>query len=524
MADQLLISVSTQQVSVARWHGGRLGACTVFENGEDGLAAFKDHLSHGPALPVQMMVDAVEEDYRFESLPHSFGSDRSEMIARKLKQHYRSTQFCSARMQGRDAGKRRDDRYLFCALTNPELITGWLQPVIERQMPVAGIYLLPTVSARLIEKLNLKQTNLLVVSIHGAGLRLSFFREQQLRISRLARIDGSAGEAMKNYAEEISNTRLYLHALRVMTLDEHLSVLIVDRNDTLTGLEAAIARDNPNIECRRLGQQEMISSLGISSAVLHSSSDAFYLHLMGMRPPDNNLAPTSITLGYRQHQIRRGIYALSAVTGLAVAIWCGATAYQIFDSRIETENARRQTVDLQSRYQEATRQFPAAPTIAENLRRAIEVSQKIGATTRTPEIMMGLVSQALDSNPDITMKSLTWKYDSADFAAARDAGASPSATPAFAPPPVAQGAGKRKESALIDAEVRPFRGDYRVAIDSINRFAETLSKQPNIGEVKVVKLPLNISPGLTLSGNTTDSREQAGKAEFQIIVQMKPSA
>ena len=139
--------------------------------------------------------------------------------------------------------------------------------------------------------------------------------------------------------------------------------------------------------------------------------------------------------------------------------------------------------------------------------------------------MMDLVSQALDANPDITMKALTWKYDSVDFSAAREAGASPSsATPAFAPPPAAQGAGKRKESALIDAEVRPFRGDYRVAIDSINRFAESLSKQPNIGEVKVVKLPLNISPGLTLSGNTTDSRDQAGKAEFQIIVQMKPSA
>src|SRR3954466_9830715 len=180
MADQLLVSVSTQQVSVARWHGGRLWPCTVFENGEDGLAAFKDHLSQGPNLPVQLMVDAVEEDYRVETLPHSFGSDRSEMIARKLKQHYRSTPFCSARMQGRDTGKRRDDRYLFCALTNPEVIAGWLQAVTECELPVAGIYLLPTVSARLIEKLSLKQANLLIVSIHGAGLRLSFFREQQL--------------------------------------------------------------------------------------------------------------------------------------------------------------------------------------------------------------------------------------------------------------------------------------------------------------------------------------------------------
>ncbi|MDB5812671.1 MAG: hypothetical protein JWN94_4793 [Betaproteobacteria bacterium] len=523
MADKHLVSISALQISAARWQGGRLGPCTVFENNEAGLAAFKDHLEQSSRLPVHIMVDAVEEDYRFESLPHSFGSDRNEMIARKLKQHYRSTQYCSARMQGRDTGKRRDDRYLFCALTNPELINTWLQVVTALELPVAGIYLLPTVSAMLVDKLKSKQTNLLVVSVHGAGLRLSFLREQQLRISRLARIDGNAGEAIKNYAEEISNTRLYLHALRVMTLDEHLSVLVVDRNDTLGGLEQTIARDNPNIECRRLGKAEILSSLSITSPVMESSSDALYLHLLGLRAPDNNLAPANVTLGYRQHQIRRGIYALSAVTALAAAAWCALSAYQIFDSRIETENARRQTAELQAKYQEATRQFPAAPTTAENLRRAVEVSQKIGATTRTPDIMMDLVSQSLERNPAIVMKSFEWKYDTAEFATAREASPGQSSAPAFVPPPVSQGGGKRKEGALIEGEVRPFRGDYRAAIDSINRFADSLAQQPNVGEVKVIKLPLNISPGLTLSGNTTDSRDQSDRAEFVLVVYMKPA-
>ena len=205
-------------------------------------------------------------------------------------------------------------------------------------------------------------------------------------------------------------------------------------------------------------------------------------------------------------------------------LWCAAAVYQIFDARVDAETARRQTTELQTKYQEATRQFPAAPTTAENLRRAVEVSQKIGATTRTPERMMDLVSQALESNPAIVMKSFTWKYDTAEFAAARDANAAQSPASVFVPPPVGPVAGKRKEAALIEGEVRPFRGDYREAIDSINRFAESLARQPNVGEVKVAKLPLNISPGLTLSGNTLDSREQAGKAEFTITLQMKPPA
>ena len=71
--------------------------------------------------------------------------------------------------------------------------------------------------------------------------------------------------------------------------------------------------------------------------------------------------------------------------------------------------------------------------------------------------------------------------------------------------------------------MRPFRGDYREAIDAINRFAETLSKQPNVAEVKVAKLPLNINPTLTLTGNTSENRDQAGTAAFTIILIMKPS-
>ena len=343
-------------------------------------------------------------------LPHSFGSDRNEMVERKLKQHYRNTPYVSALPQGRDTGKRRDDRYLFCALTNPELIASWVQAVIERGLPVAGIYLLPTVIQRLVEKLQIKHTNLLVVSMHSSGTRLTFFRDQKLRISRLARIDLSGQAAIKGYAEEISNTRLYLHAVRVMTLDEQLSMLIIDRDDTLTELAQTISRDNQNIECRRLGRQEIVASLGVSTSALASSSDALYLHLLGLRAPDNNLAPATVTQGYRHHQARRGIYALTSVTGFAIAAWCAFNLYQIFITKADVEAAVRQTTQLQAEYQEATRQFPAAPTTAENLKRTVEISQKIGALTRSPETMMEIVSQALEINPAIFVKTFGWKY------------------------------------------------------------------------------------------------------------------
>ena len=519
MADQLLLSVSATQISAARWQGGSFAACDRFPNGQDGLAAFKEYLTQTRDMPVQIIVDAVEEDYRVESLPHSFGSDRNEMVGRKLKQHYRNSPYCSARQQGRDAGKRHDDRYLFCALTNPELIEAWVQAVTERGLPIAGIYLLPTVSQRLIEKLQIKQTNLLAVSIHSSGTRLTFFRDQKLRVSRLARIEVSGQAAIKGYAEEISNTRLYLHAVRVMTLDEHLSVLIVDPDDTLTELEHTIARDNPTINCRRLGRKEIISAIGISEAALESSTGALYLHLLGLRPPDNNLAPANITAGYRRHQARRGVYALTAVSALAAAAWCAVNVYQILDAKADVGTAQRQTAELQAQYQEVTRTFPAAPTTAENLKRAVEISKKIGSLTRSPELVMDLISQALDRNPTIIPRSLGWKYGVTDIDPDAGKSAAP-ATDSGAPPVTGT---VRRQSGVVDGEVRPFRGDYRAAIDAINRFADTLSQMPQVNEVRVVKLPLNISPDLSLSGNTTDSREQSGKAEFKLLLTLKPT-
>ena len=517
MADKLLVSVSTMQVSAARWRGGGFAACDVFSYDEEGLTTFKEYLTQISNLPVHMMVDAVEEDYRFESLPHSFGADRGEMVNRKLKQHYRNTLYCSARLQGRDTGKRRDDRYLFCALTNPELINSWVQAVIERDLPVAGIYLLPTVSEGLVAKLQIKQTNLLIVSIHSAGMRLTYFRDQKLRISRLARIDSTGPQAIKSYAEEISNTRLYLHTLRIMTLDEQLSVLIVDRNDSLTELAQVIARDNPNIECRRLGHQEIMAKLGVSAPALASSTDALYLHLLGLRAPDNNLAPANTTFGYRQHQARRGIYALAGVTAFAAAAWCAFDLYQIIDTKFDTEAAARQTAQLQAQYQEVTRQFPAAPTSAENLKRAVEISQKIGTLMRSPETMMNIVSQALERSPAIVLKSFGWKYGRTDIDLDPDKSARITSNPAA---PSITG-GVRRQSGLVEGEVRPFLGDYRAAIEAINQFAATLSQQPEVAEARVIKQPLNISPNLTLTGSMTDSREQAGKAEFKLLLVMK---
>ena len=522
MANKLLIAISSFEATVADWRGRQVIECRPFPHDEQGLAAFKDYLANFENVPVHIVVDAVEEDYRFESLPHATGGDRATMVGRKLKQHYRNSPYVAAALLGRDSDKRRDDRFLFSALTNPDLITDWLQAVVACGLPVAGIYLLPMVSAALVERLGEKAANMLLVAQHANGIRLTYFRDRQFRLSRLTRGDsGRAENRARYFAEEISNTRLYLHALRTMTLDEPLRVLLLDRGDELAEVAVGIGRENPSLECVRYGRQQLSARLGISEALLESSPYAVYLQLLGLKEPGSNLAPASVTVGYRRHQARRALYAGCGALAAAALAWTGVNVYNMMVLRGETEDAARQTGILSTQYQEITRQFPQAPASAENLKKAVEIAQKLRESTQNPQRMMALISRAVEATPAIVVKEVGWRYGTAEIEAESKPRGAPAEKPVASAPgtPVV-----RKESAVIEGEIRPFRGDYRSAIATINSLAGRIGGEPDVAEVRVVKLPLNVNPSLPLAGNTLDSAEQAqnATAEFKLLVVLKP--
>lgn len=527
MADKLLLAISAQGATAARWRGSRLSDCQEFANDAGGLAAFKEFLAALPDVPAHVMVDAVEEDYRFETLPHAYGPDRAQMAGRKLKQHYRNTPYMTAWRIGRDTDKRRDDRYLFSALTNPDLVTDWLEAIVARGLPVSGVYLLPLVSATLPEKLNATATSLLIVAQHAGGLRLTFFRDRQFRLSRLTRGEsGRADSRSRYFAEEISNTRLYLHALRTLTLDEHLSVLLIDRSDELAEVAAGIARENPSLDCVRLGRHDLATKLGIAEPLLDVSPYVIYLQLLGLKPPESNLAPDTVTVGYRRYRARRAIYAACGALAAGGAIWAGSNLYRMYEFQSEKETAARRTDQLARQYQEVTRQFPAAPASADNLKKTVELAQELRKSVRTPETVMALVSRVLEASPGVVVKEFGWKYGVADISVERGGASAPGAAapPASTPLPGAQPpAGARRQSALIEGEIRPFDGDYRKAISTINDLAARLGKDPRVAEVRVVKLPLNVNSSQALAGNTLDSPDQNTPADFRVVLVLKPN-
>ncbi len=509
MGLKILVCVSADQATVGLWKGRRLTGCRSFANDEAGWNAFNNFLTAARGVTAYVMADTVDEDYRFETLPHAKGKDRNEMVARKLKQLYRGTSYYSYSLQSREADKRKDDRYLFAAFTSPELLSPWLKAINSQNLPVAGVYSLPMVSVTLISHLKLKHPNLLIVTKCSAGVRQTFFKSLKFRISRLTPLREAMESADQYYADEVSNTRMYLDALTITHVDDTLQVVILDQDDSLTGLPAAISRGRPNMQCTLLGKSDIVSRFAIAPAELEASMDALHLHLLGESTPAHNFAPPQVTQRFQRYLGRRLVYAASAALLASALIWSGLNVLDAMRTRDETTAMRRQTQEFQTLYQQVTAQFPEAPTTTDNLRHTVEIAEQLRQSLRTPEPMLAVVSHALDASPQIRLLRIEWKYGA-------------QAEPGSSQSPSDPG-GPLVQTGVLRGEVSPFNGDYKGAMTQINAFANRLAADPKVARVNALKLPFNASSDMGITGST-NTPGGAGGAEFEFAVTFKPGA
>lgn len=523
MAAKLLVYVSASGIVACRTSGRRVTDAASFASDDAGIESFKAFASASASTPAFLLVDAVEEDYRFETLPHASGSDRAQMVERKLRQHYRNSPFSSAQLVGRESSKRRDDRFLFSALTNPELVTPWLDALAASGHPVGGIYLLPLVMPQLAAALEPGTVNLLTVATLGTGIRLAFFRDGAFRLSRLSRADTSLTGLPRAVLDEISNTRLYLHALRAATLDEPVTVLLLDHADALASTAELIQNESPGLTCRLVDCETLSRQVKLPREQVGRMPEVLFLQLLANRLPEGNLASAAITADYRRLRTRQQIYAASMAVGALGLCWTVFNLWQQQSLDAEREEVARSTARVNAEYEAVTRQFPSAPTTAENLKKTTELADRLQAAGKTPAPFYAILSRALMPDPELMLMEITWQY-SANEVSGTDRGTQPQgAAPAAATPPPGP-SGQRKQSGLVVGELRNFRGDFRNAIGRINSLADRLRADPAVETVRVIQLPLNVSPTLALSGSTSETPAQGGSSEFRLVVVLKTGA
>ena len=82
---------------------------------------------------------------------------------------------------------------------------------------------------------------------------------------------------------------------------------------------------------------------------------------------------------------------------------------------------------------------------------------------------------------------------------------------------------KLVEVAFLTAEISGFTGDYRRALNTLNRFVANIQADARVAEVVVLQEPVNMSSFVSLQGSTADEQSmQKQPAFFKLKIVLKP--
>ncbi len=511
ISETRVLLVAAERAILYLFEAGELAHAYIFNADEAGLVLFNRALSDLPPAPVCLLVDAVEEEYRQDTIPHVGGADRKAVLERKYARLFRGTPYHHALRQGRESEGRRDDHVLLTAITRPEILTPWIDILIDHKVPLAGIYSLPILSEGLLKKIGATGTNVLLISLQKAsGLRQTFFRDQQLKISRLAYMPrlGSVPFAA-HLMGEVEKLRRYLNSLALISRDSPLNIYILSQGQLLTELEQH-CRDTDQERFLLLEVDEVTRRLGCKQSGDSHYGDLIFAKLLADRAPPNHYAKRAETQFYSMHRYRVRLAAAGMILLLGGAGWSGINFIEGVTFKQQAIDALQKSDFYQKRYELARQKLLPVPVEPREIRIAVDAVESLRQHKSSPEPLLRLLSLALRTIPDIRLDGLRWET-SAD--------PDPEAAKASRRGKVERETASRPYAyyhiAELSGHLEPFYGDYRGAIEIIDGLAIELEARPDVHEVTVMQYPLDIRSEASVSGSTT-ARNERVVAQFKI--------
>ncbi|WP_232429651.1 MULTISPECIES: hypothetical protein [unclassified Janthinobacterium] len=511
-----LFYVTNDQLCAYDWQRGHLSGGQCFGADAAGVAAFARYLAERAALPAYLLTDLIEEDFQRQLLPHVGGRAGRGLLQRRLTQLYRDTPYRAATVQGRESAGRRDDRVLFCALTNPSLLQPWVDALEQRKVPLAGIYSSSLLSAALVGALALTQPHILLVTFQSGGLRQSYFQNGQLRFSRLTPAIDRDGVAV-DVAGETEKTRQFLVSTRMLERGEVLHSVVVAPAPQVARLQP-LCRNAPETEFRFVTMERACAKLHL--AEVPALADPLLLSVLGRRRPPSHYALGQRARFYQLLLARLGLFAGSAAIAVFCLVWLAANIWGIVDAARSQAALAAEAQSYEQRYDAIMASLPPQVDKTQNMKAAVLIERMVTSRAPGPQTMLAMLSAALEGVPDVSLVQLDWKVrlpenragsaqPRADNAAAAPVSSLLIGLPAMPP-----------QSLHVEAEVLLAQNNYRAALDSINRLTAELARQPRL-TVELEQTPLDVRPSVKLAGKAATTAADS-KVKFTLNLSWIP--
>lgn len=522
-----LLYLTYDQLTAYQWEKGSHSAGRSFPNDESGWEDFSRYLAGSKNTQIYLLTDLVEEDFQLVSLPHVVGRSRHTLVQRRLTQLYRDTPYRQAIQQGREDFGRKDDQMLFSALTNAGLLKPWLNVIMQQEAPLTGIYSPALLSSTLIKKLGITSDNLLLVTHQSNGLRQSYFQGSALKFSRLTPLaDHNPDTVVESIQREMTNTQQFLTSSRLLARGATLDAVILAQETSLQLLQSS-CQDTPAMTHRFFELTDAAALLGLKISASVSLCDPLFLHLLGRINPASHYAPAEQVHCFRLWQTRLALYILSAGVVIGALLSAGESGLKSLQAFQQSQQLFTETGITQSRHQAIISSLPHTAASPQTMKAAVNLEQTISRNAPAPAPLLGIVSRALESLPQIRINELNWQAS-----AEAEPGGQPEAAMAqaltgsekeVAPAAILIGLPKKpNQTLLIEGEVVSLKLNYRSALENVRLFAAELSKHKQL-QVEITRPPLDIKPSVKLTGSA-GAEGPVSKAQFMLKITLRPES
>lgn len=511
-----LLYLTNIRLTSFMWDGKALSEEAAFENDERGWRMFSDFLADADNLPASLLADLIEEDFQRDAIPHVMGKARHTLLQRKLGQLYRETPYTHASFQGREKEGRKDDRFLFSAITNVELPKPWLHALLRHKVPLAGIYSFALLSPLLFDKLDAGNGPVLLLTHQAGGLRQSYFHDGRLRFSRLTPLAEFSFDSFTDVVvNETTKTRQFLASTRQLARGERIDIIIVTAAGNVAELRQR-CEDTPDAWYHFVDPEEAAGRLRLKLGEAPQFSEPLFLSLLAQKAPAGHYALPESTRFYRLWQARIALYTLSAAALAGGVLSASASSWDAYEASREIRRLEAETRSSDAKYQALISSMPAIVANANDMKLAVDIHRMLSLNAPEPAPLLRIIGKAFDAVPQLQLNRLQWQ------AKEGDAAADPAAVPTDAQPPAAVlGLPKPPQQVVIlEGEVVPFNHDYRAALGHVQQLAAELGKNKQL-QVAISRAPLDTSPANTLQGQAGNS-DAPVKAEFALKLVWKP--
>ncbi|HRE13506.1 MAG TPA: hypothetical protein PLD37_04845 [Usitatibacteraceae bacterium] len=513
--------------------GARLVGRHTFAATAAGREAFSAYAAGRRGDAVHVLTDLAEEDFRLDTIPHLGGKDRDAVLSRKLAQIFRNTPYKYALTQGREAEGRRDDRVVYTAITNGEVLRPWVELFEHLELAVAGIHSSAIFSGRLLADLGLALPHALLVTFTpGGSIRQTYFRDGEIRFSRLTPVDLEEGDTLGGLiAGETARTWQYLDSVRSFGTGDRLEVCVLLHPRDRPAVEPAL-RDFNQITYRALDIEQVSGQIGLKPAPATSGAEEVLAHLFLKRGAPNHYAPPELRRFSQVRSTRQAIYGAAGAVLAAGLAFAGWNTFLALQNRASDERTGAQVKALAREHDEVMRSLPSLGAGGPTMRDT--VAFYAGSLRGYPSVSEFLVplSGAIERHPRVRLTQVAWQTTEDE-----------KTTPAFlpilsrSPPPVrtmAKGgevaaavrppveadppfSPGRLSVALLEAIVRVDGNGLRAALDEVESLVAEIGKLPGY-RATIVEAPLDISSKAGIQGRLGEKPPAESLARFTVKV------